>query len=148
MYSTGCRIGEVIPLNYTDIDWDNRSVVVLGKGSKEREVYFSSRCSIWLKKYLQGRLDRCTALIVTERDPHRMSGHTIRHILKKIATRAKIESNVYPHKLRHTFATHLLDNGAPLEVIQTLLGHEKLKTTQIYTQLSGPRRKELYRRYF
>ncbi len=77
-----------------------------------------------------------------------MSIAEIRYIVKRIAARAEVEVNVYPHKLRHSYATHLLNNGAPLEGIQTLLGHSKLETTRLYAQLSGPRRRELYQKYF
>jgi len=154
LYSTGCRLGEVTNLNISDIDWDNRTVIVVGKGNKEREVYFSTRCAIWLKKYLEQRSrvhhrrGSHDALFVTERDPHRMSAAQVRYILKRIARRANVDANVYPHKLRHSYATHLLDNGAPLEVIQSFLGHSKLETTRLYAQLSGSRRRELYRRFF
>jgi integrase/recombinase XerD len=148
MYTTGCRIGEVHRLNRNAIDWDNRSCIVLGKGDKEREVYFSIKCAVWLRKYLNRRKDNDMALFVTERKPHRMSIAQIRYIVKRIARRSEVEANVYPHKLRHSFATHLLNNGAPMEGIQTLLGHTKIETTQLYTHLSGPRRKEIYQRYF
>lgn len=148
LYTTGCRIGEVYRLDRGAIDWDNRSCIVLGKGSKEREVYFSIKCAIWLKKYLAGRKDDDTALFVTERAPHRMSIAEIRYIVKRVAKRAGIGVTVYPHKLRHSYATHLLNNGAPMEGIQTLLGHQKLETTRLYADLSGPKRKEIYQRYF
>ena len=148
MYSTGCRIGEVHRLNRNAINWDQRSCIVLGKGDKEREVFFSIKAAIWLKKYLAGRKDSDVALFVTERKPHRMGIDQIRYVIKRIARRSEVEVNVYPHKLRHSFATHLLNNGAPMEGIQTLLGHQKLETTMLYAQLSGPRRKEIYIKYF
>lgn len=149
MYSTGCRIGEVYRLNRNSIDWEHRSCIVLGKGGKEREVYFSIKAAIWLKKYLNSRRDNDMALFVTERKPHRrMSIAQIRYVVKQVAKRAEISVNVYPHKLRHSYATHLLNNGAPIEGIQTLLGHSKTETTRLYAQLSGPRRKEIYVRYF
>jgi len=148
MYTTGCRIGEVYRLNRNALDWENRSCVVLGKGDKEREVYFSIKAAIWLRKYLNARKDNDMALFVTERAPHRASIAQLRYVVKRIARRSEVESNVYPHKLRHSYATHLLNNGAPMEGIQTLLGHQKLETTMLYAQLSGPRRKEIYRRYF
>jgi integrase/recombinase XerD len=121
---------------------------VLGKGDKEREVYFSIKAAIWLKKYLTTRKDTDTALFVTERAPHRMSIAQIRYIVKRVAKRSEVEVIVYPHKLRHSYATHLLNRGAPMEGIQTLLGHQKLETTMLYAQLSGPRRKEIYTKYF
>jgi len=148
MYTTGCRIGEVHRLNRNAMDWENRSCIVLGKGNKEREVYFSIKAAIWLKKYLASRKDTDMALFVTERAPHRMSIAQIRYVIKRVARQSEVEANVYPHKLRHSYATHLLNNGAPMEGIQTLLGHQKLETTMLYAQLSGPRRKEIYSRYF
>jgi len=148
IYSTGCRAGEVHRLNRNAVDWDNRSCIVLGKGNKEREVYFSIKAAIWLRKYLNSRKDTDVALFVTERKPHRLSIEMIRYIVKRVAKNSEVKANVYPHKLRHSFATHLLNNGAPMEGIQTLLGHAKLETTMIYAHLSGPRRKEIYQRYF
>lgn len=148
MYTTGCRIGEVVGLNRNAVDWEARSVIVRGKGDKEREVYFNIKAGIWLKRYMKGRKDTDMVLFVTERAPHRMSIAQIRYIVKRIAWRSGVETNVYPHKLRHSYATHLLNNGAPLEGIQTLLGHAKLETTRLYTQLSGQRRREMYQRYF
>lgn len=149
MYSTGCRIGEVYRLNRNAINWDQRSCIVLGKGNKEREVYFSIKAAIWLKKYLNGRKDSDMALFVTERKPYRRMGiDQLRRVVKRTAARSEVEVNVYPHKLRHSYATHLLNNGAPMEGIQTLMGHAKLETTMLYAQLSGPRRKEIYAKYF
>lgn len=153
-YTSGCRIGEVVGLNRNAIDWDTRSVVVHGKGDKEREVYFNIRTSIWLKKYIKERTDTNIALFVTQRkfegrQPRRISISQARVIMKKVAKRAGLsEINVYPHKLRHSYSTHLFNNGAPLEVIQSLLGHAKLETTKIYADLSGSRRRESYRKYF
>jgi site-specific recombinase XerD len=149
LYCTGCRVGEVQKINIEDVNWENCSAIVNGKGSKQREVYFTTECKIWLKKYLESRGDTCKALFVTETNPtRRLSIPTIRWALKKLAKRGGINVNVYPHRFRHTYACQLLDNGAPLEFIQGMLGHEKASTTQIYAQLRGERRRELYRRYF
>lgn len=148
MFSTGCRIGEIVSLEKIRINWSNRSAIVLGKGDKEREVYFNIRCEIWLKRYLDQREDSDPAIFVTERYPHRMSISQMRYIIKRISNRALITKTIHPHQLRHSYATHLLNNGAPLEVIQSLLGHEKSETTRIYAQLSVSLRQELYRKYF
>jgi integrase/recombinase XerD len=147
-YTTGCRVGEMYRLDRNQINWEQRSAIVLGKGDKEREVYFSIKCGIWLKKYLLNRHDQDPALFVTERAPHRMSISEIRYIVKRVAKKSDVQANVYPHKLRHSYATHLLNNGAPLEAIQSFLGHAKIETTRIYANLSGPRRRELYQKYF
>jgi integrase/recombinase XerD len=149
LYSTGCRVGEVEKINIEDLNWENCSAIVNGKGSKQREVYFTTECKVWLKKYLAIREDSCKALFVTDTYPtRRMAILTIRWALKRLADRGEIEANVYPHRFRHTYACQLLDNGAPLDFIQGMLGHEKASTTQIYAQLRGERRRELYRRYF
>jgi len=154
VYTTGCRIGEVYQMNRGDINLNSRSVVVRGKGDKDREVYFHHRASIWLRKYLSSRTDDDAALFVTrrkfgnEKRPHRMSIDMLRYAIKQIAQRAEVETNVYPHKFRHSYATHLLNNGAPMEVVSSLMGHSKIATTQIYAHLTGARRKEMYQKYF
>lgn len=148
-YSTGCRIGEVVKLNREDINFSARSVIVRGKGDKEREVYFNIRCSLWLMKYLEERSDEESCLFITERRPKkRMSVEIIRYIIKRISSRANINKEIHPHQLRHSYATHMLNNGAPIEVIQSLLGHEKSETTKIYAQLSGKLRQDFYSKYF
>jgi site-specific recombinase XerD len=149
LYCTGCRIGEVHKLNVEDINWESFSAIVNGIGSKQREVYFTTECKIWLKRYVDNRSDNCRALFVTECFPiRRMLISTIRYALKKLAKHGEVTVNVYPHRFRHTYACKLLDNGVPLEFIQGMLGHEKASTTQIYAQLRGERRRELYRRHF
>jgi len=148
LYSTGCRIGEVYRLNRNAINWESRSCIVHGKGDKEREVYFSIKAAIWLKRYLTARKDNDMALFVTERAPHRTTISQLRYVVKRVAKCSEVAANVYPHKLRHSYATHLLNNGAPLEGIQTLMGHSKLETTRIYANLSGSRRREIYQKYF
>lgn len=149
MYSTGCRIGEVVKLNRDDIDFRANSVIVHGKGDKEREVYFNTRCSIWLKRYLDEREDEDPCLFITDRRPkRRMSIDNLRYIIKRISNRARIKKSIHPHQLRHSYATHMINNGAPIDVIQSLLGHEKSETTKIYAQLSGKLRQDFYSKYF
>ncbi|PLR95778.1 site-specific tyrosine recombinase/integron integrase [Bacillus sp. T33-2] len=149
IYSTGCRIGEVVKLNRDDINFSTNSVIVHGKGDKEREVYFNTRCSMWLNRYLDERDDEDPCLFITERKPkRRMSIDLIRYIIKRISSRAGIKKSIHPHQLRHSYATHMINNGAPLEVIQSLLGHEKSETTKIYAQLSGKLRHDFYSKYF
>ncbi|UPO90105.1 tyrosine-type recombinase/integrase [Niallia sp. Man26] len=148
MYSTGCRIGEIVSLDQSSINFSEQSVIVYGKGKKEREVYFNTRCSIWLKRYINNRTDNEKALFVTIRAPHRMGIAQMRYVIKQISRRAKINKCIHPHQLRHSYATTLINNGAPLEVIQNLMGHEKSETTRIYAYLSGQLRRELYKKYF
>lgn len=148
-YSTGCRIGEVVRLNRDDIDFHTNSVIVHGKGDKEREVYFNTRCSLWLKRYLDERDDLETCLFITERKPkRRMSIDLIRYIIKRISKRSGLKKEIHPHQLRHSYATHMINNGAPIDVIQSLMGHEKTETTKIYAQLSGKLRHDFYMKYF
>lgn len=149
MYSTGCRIGEVVKLNRHDIDFRTNTVIVQGKGDKEREVYFNTRCSIWLKRYLNEREDEDPCLFITDRKPRRrMSIDNLRYIIKRVSNRAGIKKSIHPHQLRHSYATHMINNGAPIDVIQSLLGHEKSETTKIYAQLSGKLRQDYYSKYF
>ncbi len=148
-YSTGCRIGEVVKLNREDVNFHSNSVIVHGKGDKEREVYFNTRCSIWLKRYLDERNDLEPCLFITERRPkRRMSIDLVRYIIKRISRRAELDKVIHPHQLRHSYATHMINNGAPLEVIQSLMGHEKSETTKLYAQLSGKLRHDFYTKYF
>lgn len=148
-FATGCRLDEIHRLNRNDIDWDRKAVVVFGKGSKEREVYFGAKASIWLKRYQATRQDEDPALFTTVKRPLiRLSKHQIEWVFGRIANRCGLKSKVTPHALRHTLATQLLNQGAPLVVVQTILGHEKPETTQLYAHLSGAARQQAYNRYF
>lgn len=149
LYATGCRIGEVHGMNRNHINWESKSIIVLGKGNKEREVYFDIKTYLWLKEYISKRKDNDPALFILERNPFtRSSIAQLRYVVKRIAKRSKVNVNIYPHRFRHSMATHLLDRGAPMEIVSSLLGHQKIETTRIYAQLSGERRRELYRKYF
>lgn len=157
LFATGCRVGEIHKINRDDIDWQQRSIIVTGKGAKEREVYFGARASIWLRRYLDGRADDDAALVVTERRQpqadgvrvhQRMSIAQIEYVVRRIAKRCGLEDRVTPHVLRHTLATVLLNQGAPLVAVQSILGHTKPETTQLYATLSGGARRRAYQRYF
>lgn len=148
LYSTGCRLGEIHQLNRQDINWEQRSCRVVGKGSKEREVFFSWKAIHYLKKYLQSRDDAHPALFVTERKPiRRLSRRAIQREIKLIGERAGVQKNVHPHVYRHTFATLTLNQGADLVAVQSLLGHANPATTQVYAHLSNERRKEQYQKF-
>lgn len=134
-FTTGCRLDEVCKLNLTDINWSDMSLRVIGKGDKERIVYISPKAKIYLRKYINSRKDQNEALFVTERCPHtRMGRRSIEREFGKIGER--IGLHIYPHLIRHTTATMMLNNGAKLEEVQSYLGHEDPSTTLVYARLS------------
>jgi len=148
LYATGCRLSEVRNLNRDDVDFATQSARVIGKGNKEREVYFSFKALYHLKKYLMTRLDSEPALFITERRPYRrLSNRAIQREIAIIAKRAGLEKRVSPHTLRHTFATLTLNNGADIVAVQHLLGHADPATTQGYAVLSDEKKREQHRKY-
>lgn len=148
-FATGARLAELAGMRRDKIDWQARAVTIIGKGNKEREVYFGVKAAIWLTRYFATRTDDLPFVLVTERQPYRpLSKHALYGQVKKIAIRAGMGDRVTPHALRHTFATMMLNNGADITVIQSLLGHSKIATTQVYTTLSGRRRRQEYDRFF
>lgn len=151
LFASGCRAAEVSRIQKADVDWERRSVRVIGKGNKEREVYFEAKTTIWLRRYLQERAkdpaDTCPFLFVSERHPIRSKPpHMIWYDVKRIAHRVGMAERVWPHVMRHTLGTALLNRGAPLVVVQSILGHSDPKTTEIYAHLSGTTQQEAYRR--
>lgn len=147
LYATGCRLSEIHDLNISDIDQQAMSARVIGKGNKERVVYFSFRSMFHLKKYINSRTDDDPALFVTIRKPYRrLSKRAIQREIEKVAKQSNVK-NVSPHVLRHTFATLTLNNGAELAAVQALLGHESPETTLIYAQLTEDKKHEAYKRY-
>jgi integrase/recombinase XerD len=147
-YSTGCRLDEVYKLNKDDIQWKEDSCMVLGKGSKEREVYLNAKARVYLQKYLAERKDNNPALFVSERNPYGRLGHrSIEVIFGKLGIRAGINRPVFPHLIRHTTATNSLNSGASLTVVQKMLGHENPGTMQIYAQLNTEEVKAEHRKH-
>ncbi|AUN10662.1 site-specific tyrosine recombinase/integron integrase [Clostridium botulinum] len=135
--STGCRLSEIVEVNKDDINWHEMSLFVVGKGDKERKVYFNTKAKILLKKYLLTREDGNPALFVTSKRPYnRLGGRSIQREFKKIANIAGLEKSIHPHLFRHSFATYKINSGMPMPIIQHLMGHESPSTTQIYAQLS------------
>lgn len=148
LYATGCRLSEVHGLNITDINQQTMSCLVIGKGNKQREVYFSFKAMYHLNKYLKTRDDECEALFVTERKPYRRLSHRgIQREVKMIARVVGLENKVHPHILRHTFATLMLNNGAELVAIQELLGHSSSETTLRYARITEERKREQHKKY-
>jgi integrase/recombinase XerD len=149
IFSTGCRLSEVAGVDITAIDWGECSLKVIGKGNKQREVQFSKKARLYMKKYIASRGDISSpALFITERQPYsRMGNRAIEREISKIAEQAGIDKSIYPHLLRHTMATMGLRSGASIQTIQTLLGHESVATTEIYAEVSNESVKEEYRKY-
>lgn len=132
LYSTGCRISEVISLNRDDINFDNNSIVVSGKGSKQRIVYMTDVCAMYLQEYLEERTDDNPCLFATLIEPYRRMQKTgLEARLHKIGNIAGVD-NVHPHRYRRTLATNMLNRGANIQDVACILGHEDIRTTQIY----------------
>ena len=148
MYATGCRLEEVERMEKSDIDWQRLQMNVIGKGNKERTVFINATCLVHLRKYLMSRLDHDSALFVTQRKPIKFLGkRAIQREINKIMEQSELKKNVYPHLLRHTAATHWLNNGMNITVVQELLGPEEIGTTQIYAQTSRTEIEHEYRKY-
>ena len=134
LVSSGCRLSEVSGIRMEDVNWRDRSVVVHGKGNKDRKVYFSVRAKLMLEEYIARRKGG-DALFVSVKTPYpAMQPRAIQRVLGLIGDRVGL--HVHPHLLRHTFATLALAGGMDITVIQRLLGHEDTKTTLIYAELS------------
>lgn len=152
LYSTGMRASECSSVDAEDLDLQGGSVRVLGKGKKQRVTWIGSPADTalraWLAtrgQFLQRRRRRSEpALFVNFRDAGRLTSRGIQLVVEKRARQAGLDGLVHPHTLRHSFATHMLDHGADLRVVQELLGHESLSTTQVYTHVSIGRLKQVY----
>lgn len=145
--STGMRVGELVKLNRSDIDFQNRECVVTGKGNKQRKVYFDARTKIHLQNYLDERTDDNDALFVTLLAPYnrlQISGVEIR--LRQLGRELNIHK-VHPHKFRRTLATMAIDKGMPIEQVQHLLGHQSLDTTLQYAMVNQANVKLSHRKF-
>ena len=144
-YATGCRVSEMINIKVSDINKSNNSIRIMGKGSKERIVYFGEYAKDYLDKYLS-IID--TEYLFTHDNGDKLNIHDVEYIISDLVKNLALKTRVTPHTLRHTFATHLLNNGADIKTVQELLGHSSLNTTGIYTHVSSERIKEVYRKSF
>ena len=132
LISTGIRVGELVKINILDIDFENRECIVLGKGNKQRKVYFDAKTKIHIKQYLKTRNDDNEALFVSLMKPFkRLEISGVEILLRKIGKKIGVEK-VHPHKFRRTLATKAIDKGMPIEQVQHLLGHSKIDTTLEY----------------
>lgn len=147
LISTGMRVGELVNLNIDDLNLEDRSCVVQGKGNKQREVYFDARTKIHLMQYLNIRKDNNKALFVSRNKPHqRLSISGIELIVRKIGIKTDV-NRVHPHKFRRTLATMAIDKGMPIEQVQKLLGHVKIETTMHYAMVNQNNVKISHRKY-
>ena len=145
--STGIRVGELVKLNRSDIDFENRECIVFGKGNKQRKVYFDARTKIHLQKYINFRTDENEALFVSLLKPFtrlQISGVEIR--LRKIGKDLNF-NKVHPHKFRRTLATMAIDKGMPIEQVQQLLGHQSIDTTLQYAMVNQANVKNSCRKF-
>lgn len=138
LYGCGLRLSELTGLNIEDINWQQSSLSVLGKGNKQRLVPFGSKARASLDKWLKFRAERVQlnekAVFINQKGS-RLSNSSVQQRLKKLALQQGLDSAIYPHMLRHSFASHLLESSSDLRAVQELLGHANLSTTQIYTHL-------------
>jgi site-specific recombinase XerD len=147
LYSTGMRVGELVKLNNKDIDFENRECVVLGKGNKQRKVYFDAKTKIHLNQYIDSRQDDNEALFVSLLFPHeRLEISGVEIMLRKIGEKLHIKK-VHPHKFRRTLATKAIDKGMPIEQVQHLLGHTKIDTTLGYAMVDDTNVKISHKKY-
>ncbi|WP_308426171.1 tyrosine recombinase XerC [Alicyclobacillus cellulosilyticus] len=146
LYATGVRVSECVGLNVADVRLDDGTALVYGKGGKERVVIFGRIAAMWLRRYLS--LREAAKLggdpLFINRRGGRLTDRSVRRILLHHIDRVAGLKRLSPHKLRHTFATHMLDGGADLRTVQELLGHTSLSTTQVYTHTTGDRLARVY----
>lgn len=146
MLASGCRVAEVHQLDRREVDLENRTARIIGKGKKVRQVHFTDRCALLLEKYLNSRQDDSSALFVTSTG-RRLSIRMMQQVMNNIGKEMGMVGTLHPHRLRHTFATEFMAKGAELSFIGAELGHSDLKTTQIYARLPKKEIISLYRKY-
>ncbi len=151
LYDTGCRVNELVNIKLKDL-LEDKQIKILGKGNKERIVYYGEYCKDALNLYLRDRdiilNGKKSDYLLVSKESGRLTTRRVSQILDSILKVVASDIHVSPHTLRHTFATHLLNNGADLRSVQALLGHSSLSTTQIYTHVSNERLREVYLKAF
>lgn len=140
LYSTGCRVSELLSVKLSDIDWEAKTVHLLGKGKKHRFSFINARCEVALKTYLDSRSDQLEQVFVSERKyggrPKQLTKEAVERVIKILSKTAGLNKKITPHVLRHTTATIAVQNGMPIEDISKLLGHSSVATTMIYAKTS------------
>lgn len=149
MYSTGVRVSELVNIKISDIDFQNKKIRIMGKGSYERFVFYGDYAESSLNDYinnLRGRLlnGKKSDYLFLNKSGEKITTRGIAKIIDKIISETSIKTNVSPHTLRHTFATHLLDNGCDLRSVQEMLGHKNINSTEVYTHVTSERLKSVY----
>ena len=152
LYATGLRVSELVTLKQGNLNLNQGYIRVMGKGNKERLVPMGSIAKRWLKRYLNGPIieilgERQSDYLFPTRTSESISRQAFWQIIKKYSNKVSIDSDLSPHSLRHAFATHLINHGADLRVVQMLLGHSDLSTTQIYTHIAQHRLKDLHQKH-
>jgi len=152
LYATGVRVSELINLKMSQVNLNQGVLRIVGKGDRERLIPLGDEAQDWLREFIAGPrgeilLERQTDYLFPTRRGDRMTRQAFWHIIKRYAKKAGVHKKLSPHTVRHAFATHLLNNGADLRVVQLLLGHSDVSTTQIYTHVARERMKELHSRH-
>lgn len=152
LYATGVRVGELVSIKVSDINQSSRTILILGKGNKERIVPYGEYCEEILKMYLKdGYLSLNTKNIpylFLNYHGGQLTERGVRYLLEEVIKHTSIQKNISPHMIRHSFATHLLNQGCDLMTVQKLLGHESIKATQIYTHVTTDRLRNVYQNSF
>ena len=152
LYATGVRVGELVSIRVRDIDFSSKSIIILGKGNKERYVTYGEYCEEILDLYLgDGYItlnSKNSEYLFLNNNGGKLTERGVRYILDKLIHKTSINKSISPHMIRHSFATHLLNEGCDLLTVQKLLGHESIKATQIYTHVTTDRLKDVYFRSF
>jgi integrase/recombinase XerD len=152
LYATGVRVSELINLKMSQVNLNQGVIRIVGKGDRERLIPLGDEAQDWVKEFVGGPrveilLERQTEYLFPTRRGDRMTRQAFWHIIKRYAKKAGVKKRLSPHTVRHAFATHLLNNGADLRVVQLLLGHSDVSTTQIYTHVARERMKDLHSRH-
>lgn len=147
LISTGMRVGELVKLNISDLDFEERECIVYGKGDKERKVYFDARTKLHLQRYIEARTDKNVALFVSLNAPYdRLNISGVETRLRELGRKMNIYG-IHPHKFRRTMATKAIDKGMPIEQVQRLLGHQQIDTTMQYAMVNQSNVKTSHRKY-